>query len=101
MKTMATCLAVLMVLTAVPVFAGSCGGGCDKDKDDQAFTMDAQLLCGGEKGSGEKPEMMCDGCGCQKDKEKDCDKPKTAPEPEMLCGGGCDKDKDETKTLTL
>jgi hypothetical protein len=85
MKTLAMCT-LMLVLAAGPVFASSCGGG-DKDKDDQAFTMNVQLLCGGDKGDKPAPEMMGDSCGRKKD--KDCDKPKPAPEPEpeLFCGG--------------
>jgi hypothetical protein len=114
MKTLAMCTMMLMIFSAAPVFAGSCGGGCDKDKDDQAYSFDYQLLCGGNKGDkpAPQPEMMCDTCGCKKD--KGCDKPKPAPKPESelycgggsydqstlapeLFGGGCGRDKEETK----
>lgn len=84
-KLLAICL---VIFTAAPVFAGSCGGGgCDKNKDKQAFTLNAQ--------------NMCDSCGC-KDKDKECDKDKgkgcDKGKPAPQCGGsGCDKNKGETK----
>ena len=71
MKTLTIlCLVALLVFMATPVFACGDGGGCDKDKDQQVGTIDAQTLCGGDK---------------------------PAPNPEPQCGGGDKKDKDETK----
>ena len=72
MKMLALFLIAMMVFATAPVFA--CGGPCDKDKDNQAFTVDVEYLCGG---------------GCTKPK------PEPEPEPEPTCGksGTCDKDK--------
>ena len=89
MKTMAI-FSLLLAFAAAPVFAGSCGGGCDKDKDVSAFGMNYQLLCGGgcdKDKPAPAPELFCGG-----DKG---DKP--APAPELFCGGGCGKDKEDIK----
>ena len=70
MKTLTVFSIALVVFAAAPVFA--CGDSCDKDKDEQAFTINVQTLCGGDKGD--------------KSDDKDaaclCSKPKPEPEPE-------------------
>jgi hypothetical protein len=104
MKTLTVLSIALVLFVAAPVFA--CGGEkeCDKDKDTQAFTVDAQPLCGGDKG--DKPaEPAAMGGGCQPkpdpepQPEPQCggDKGDKPDEPQLLCGGGKDKDK-EIKT---
>ncbi len=90
---MLTVLTILLVMfVAAPVFA--CGGEKECDKDKQAFTTEAQPLCGGDKGDKEKDtqaftfdiQTLCDG-----------NKGDKSQEPQLLCGGRRDKDK-EIKT---
>lgn len=99
-----TVLTILLVLfTAAPVMA--CGGEKECDKDKQAFTVEAQPLCGGDKGDkGDKGDT------CDKDKDTQafafdiqtlCDggkKGDKSQEPQLLCGGGKDKDKGDNKS---
>ncbi len=103
MKKLALFSILMMIFATGAVFA--CDGPCDKDKGDQAFTVDAQYLCGGsgctKPKPAPKPEPEPDP-KLDKDSEAVCggdkgDKP--APEPDAMCGGsGCGRDKKEIKT---
>ena len=97
MKTFTLLLVSTMIFSAGAAFA--CDGPCDKDKDDQAFTVDAQYLCGGSACRKQKSEPKCgEGCTCEKcskGKENPAPKPEPAPEPEPQCGGSCGGDKDK------
>lgn len=114
MKTMAIFMTMILVLTAAPVFAGTCGGGCDKDKDEQTVPNNIKFLYGGDNDNQSGPSLMCDSCGCKgnvedcdkdkeegcgKDKEKGCCKPKSEAAATPQCSSsGCDKDKDRDET---
>jgi hypothetical protein len=80
MKKLALFTILMMIFATGAVFA--CGSSCDKDKDkdEQGFTVDAQYLCGGDKGDkpAPEPEAMCGTCGCTKSKPE----PKPEPKPE-------------------
>lgn len=73
MKKLAIFTITIMIFSSGAVLA--CGGSCgDKDKDDQAFTLNMEYLCGGscgDKKSDKDASFMCGGsCGGGKDKEE-------------------------------
>lgn len=80
MRMLALLTITTMIFVTGSVFA--CGDSCDKnkDKDDQAFTVNVEYLCGGDKKKCEKPAegegRSCGGC------KKKCEKPAPEPKPE-------------------